>query len=94
MKLAALFARVIAATVSLLYLVFFLPHFRGLNAEHFQNGWSLAGMAIALLWVPLLVFQRKIQRASGAYVYLFSFVPIILIVTFFGLLLKATTTIH
>lgn len=94
MKLASLIARVIAATVSLLYLVFALPHLRGLGAEHFQNGWSLAGMAIMLFWIPLLVFHRKIQDATAPYLYFFSFTPIILIVSFFGLLFRVGTTIH
>jgi hypothetical protein len=89
MQRAASIARISAVLVSLVYMVLALPHFGGIEAQHFSSGWFLAAMAIALAWLPLLLFNRYFRHGSGALHAALSLAPLILMVAFFSALFAA-----
>jgi hypothetical protein len=91
MRKLALIARIVAIAVSFLYMILLLPHVTGLGAGHFTNGWSLSGIAVALLWIPLVRFHGQIQRSDQARLMALSFIPLVFVGTCIVALLAATS---
>lgn len=84
----------LAATISILYFMILLPHFGGINITHFQSLWFVAGMAIALIWIPTLLIGRRFTHRSGARYTILCFTPLILEAGFFIALYLAAATDH
>lgn len=84
MQRAASSARLFAAFISFAYMLLLVPHFRSIEAQSFWSLWFLAAMALALAWLPLIWLHAK--STSKAIHPLFSFGPMVLMVTYFGLL--------
>jgi len=93
-KRAAFIARVLAAAISLVYLVLLVPHFSGLTLEKLTYPWTLTGVVVAFLWLPVLLFHRWFGTEGSPLRTALSFVPLLAIMAFFVGLYQAATTIR
>lgn len=87
MQRAASFARISAAVVSFSYMIILLPHFAGITPQHFSSGWFLGGIAIALAWIPILLFTIRLGKDGEERAVALSFLPLVLFAAYFGALL-------
>jgi hypothetical protein len=54
--------------------------------------WFIGGLAVAFLWVPIMLFIRSLAHGSGAKFIILAFAPLLLEAGFFiGLFSTATT---
>jgi len=93
-KVAAFICRVLAAVISFLYLVLLLPHFSGLTLGKLAYPWTLAGLLVAFLWLPVLLLERWFRRERGSIRTALSFAPLLVIAAFFMSLFQAATTVR
>lgn len=94
MKRAALISRLSAALISFMYMLAVLPHFPGIEARDLSSGWFLSGMATALVWMPLLVFNHRLEQRGGTLANIFSFALVAFMTAFLGVLFAVVPRIH
>jgi hypothetical protein len=68
--------------MSAIYLLLLLPHIRGIGREHFTTSWFWGAVAIACLWMPLLLLNRHFDERG----WMLSFAPLLLIAAYFSAL--------
>ncbi len=86
MHKVAFIARIGAALVSFLYMLILLPHIEGIEAHHFSSIWFLGAWIVALVWIPLLLLQRRLDQLEEPVIIGLSVAPLFLFAIFFGML--------
>lgn len=76
-----------ATVISFMYMLLLLPHIAGITAEHFTYIWFWAGLAVALLWMPLIWTYGRLSPQDSHLQAALSFAPLGILLIFFCLLL-------
>ena len=85
LDLVASVARLVAGTISLLYLIVLLPHLD--SPANLSSPWYVGSLLVALIWLPLLwLHTRTIGRGLSGVELATSFAPLVFIGGFFSLL--------